>query len=264
MIRIDCHNFASPSFDLRAQVRVAYEALTRDGYVVLDGLLEPERVRGLQNEFSKAYAAYHEDREARDTLEVGNRRFMLSVGLSGKFADRAVYAHPMVLAVVREVLDAEAILESFGAVLSLSGAERQHVHRDGSVLFNLAISTVLPAHALNFALPLIDMNEEHGTTALWPGSHRWQRHDAEASPEIPIVPTGSGVLWDFRTYHSGTPNRSALHRPMIYATYARRWYKDPGNFQKPGQRRLVLDREFLSRVPEDCRDLFSHLRPMQM
>ena len=38
------------------------------------------------------------------------------------------------------------------------------------------------------------------------------------------------MLWDYRTYHSGTANRSDHVRPMVYATYARRWYQDPVNF----------------------------------
>jgi len=240
-------------------VRTAYEALTKEGYVILDHLLDDDCIRSLRDEFDSARTAYNGDREAGDTLEVGNRRFMLPVGLSGRFADRAVYAHSFVVAVIREVLDEEAILESFGAVLSMSGAEQQHVHRDGKPLFNLAISTVLPAHALTFALPLIDMNLDHGTTALWPGSHRWLRHDAQAAPEIPMVPAGSGVLWDFRTYHAGTPNRSGRHRPMVYATYARRWYKDAGNFEKPSQQRLVLSQAFLNDVPKECQALFNHL-----
>jgi hypothetical protein len=46
---------------------------------------------------------------------------------------------------------------------------------------------------------------------------------------------------------------------MLYATYARRWYKDPGNFDKPGQQRLVFDEDFLRSVPPDCRALFAHL-----
>ena len=170
-----------------------------------------------------------------------------------------MYAHAFVAALVREILDVDAILESFGAVLSLSGAKKQHVHRDGSVLFDMAISTLLPPHALTFALPLMDMNQEHGTTAIWPGSHRWQRHDQQRSPELPEVLAGSGILWDFRTYHAGMPNISCSHRPMIYATYARRWYKDPVNFQKAGQQRLVLPPGFLQDVPADCRALFGHL-----
>ncbi|MBS0517260.1 MAG: phytanoyl-CoA dioxygenase family protein [Proteobacteria bacterium] len=260
MIRIDCRGLSTDTLAGSEQMRSAYDCFVRHGYAILDHIVPEEQVEALRQEFNETYACYLSDRKADESLRVSKRRFMVPVALSGGFADPLVYANPYVLAVVREVLDQDAILEAFGAIVSLGGAEVQHLHPDGPPLFNASISALLPAHALTFALPLIEMNNQHGTTAIVPDSHRWQEPQAAAVME-PVVPVGSGIMWDFRLYHRGMPNLSDRTRPMLYATYARDWYQDPINFRKPMQRRLVYEADFLERVPDRARSLFPRLRP---
>ena len=260
MMRIDCRGASGADIAKSEEVRLAYECLVKNGYAILDHVLPEEKVRALSVEFNERYAKYLEASEFDDTVRVGNRRFMIPVDLSGGFGDPLVYANSVVVALIREALDQNAVLESFGAVISFAGARAQHIHRDGPSLFDSAISPMLPAHALTFVLPLVEMNDINGTTALWPGSHRWKKRDESVPPEAPLIPLGSCVLWDFRLYHGGTPNGSDTHRPIVYGTYARRWYQDPSNFEKQAQRRLSYDGDFLRGVPEDSRPLFSHVR----
>ncbi len=241
------------------QVRLAYESLVKQGYVVLDHVIDPGTAEKLHREFLARYHNHLQDSELPGTLKVGNKRYLMAIDLAGGFADCAIYANPVVVAIARMALDENAILESFGAVVSLPGAEQQHIHRDGMPLFDSAISPMLPAHALTLAMPLVDMNERQGSTALWPGSHRWRERNEEVAPLAPDVPAGSCMLWDFRLFHSGTANRSERPRPMIYATFARRWYQDPANFTKKGLQRLSFTPQFLDGVPEDLRSLFYHV-----
>ena len=260
MIRIDCRGLSTEDLAKSEQVQQAYNCLVKNGYAILDHVLPEDKVRDMNLEFNRRYTKYLQNQELEDTRKVGNRRFMVPIDLSGAFGDPLVYAHPFVVAVVRKALDLDAILESFGAVISLPGARAQHIHRDGRLLFDAAISPILPAHALTLVMPLIDMNDVHGTTAIWPGSHRWRERDEQAAPEAPQIPVGSCALWDFRLFHGGTANRSEVHRPILYATYARRWYQDTINFVKATQPRLVFDGDFLARVPEDRQSLFAHVR----
>ncbi len=260
MIRIDCRAITGDDLGTSDHIRQACDALVKDGFVILDHVLPDAVVEALNEEFASAYAQYTEDREADDTLKVGDRRYMVQIGLSGSFRNPLVYANPFVVALVRQTLEDSAILESFGAILSLSGAGRQPVHRDAPTLFNASIAALLPAHAITFALPLIEMNDLHGTTELWRGSHRWQEANEALPSERPTIPVGSCLLWDFRLYHAGTPNRSNRHRPMIYGTYARAWYQDPANFRKAGLYRLVFDRDFVESQTADVQSLFSHIR----
>ncbi len=260
MTRIDCRQIAADATIAQSeQVRLAYESLIKNGYVVLDHVVDAGTAARLNQEFRARYHNYLQDSELPDTMKVGNKRYLMTLDLSGGFADPAIYANPVIVAIARMALDSNAILESFGAVVSLAGAQQQHIHRDSTLLFDAAIAPILPAHALTLAMPLIDMNEHHGTTALWPRSHRWKERDESVPPIAPDVPAGSCILWDFRLFHGGTANRSDQHRPMIYGTFARRWYQDPGNFTKKGLQRLSYPQDFLDGVPEDRRSLFYHV-----
>ena len=50
-------------------------------------------------------------------------------------------------------------------------------HRDGTELFAPSgLDLLLPAVAITVGIPLLEMNQIHGTTALWPGSHRAEKH----------------------------------------------------------------------------------------
>ena len=260
MIRVDCRGVSTDDLANSGEIRAAYDCFVKHGYAILDHVVPEDRIQALLAEFNDRYTQYLRDQEAADSLEVGGRRFMFPLSLSGGFGEPLVYANPLVVALVRSILDTDAILEAYGAIASLSGSEAQHIHRDGPHLFSSEISTLLPAHALTFALPLVEMNDLRGTTALWPGSHRWKSMNNEIAPEIPTIQPGSCLLWDFRLYHSGTENRSGHPRPMVYATYARRWYQDPVNFTKETMQRLVFDPGFIQGVPEDVRPLFSHVR----
>ena len=143
---------------------------------------------------------------------------------------------------------------AYGVVCSLPAAPRQHIHQDGGDLFpQAALNRLLPIVAVTVAIPLLEMNEIHGTTALWPGSHR---DETRASAEIgdePLVREGSCVLWDYRLRHGGTPNRSAVPRPLLYMTYCRPWFMDHKNYRK--QAPLRAPKGFLAELPEDLRRL---------
>jgi len=259
MTRIDCRRIAEAELEQGEELQLACDSITRQGYVICDHVVDAHRAAALNDEFRSRYAAYLEDSERDDTLKVGNRRYMMAIELAGGFAESEVYANRFVVAVARRLLGADAILESYGAVVSLSGATQQHLHRDGLQLFDAQLSPLLPCHALTLAMPLVDMNATNGSTALWPASHRWRVRDENVAPIAPAIAAGSCLLWDFRLYHAGAANRSADHRPMLYATYARRWYRDPANFTKKGQRRLVYGEKFLAGVPADRLRLFGHL-----
>ena len=260
MIRIDCRNVSGEPAKSE-QVRLAHDCLVRNGYAILDHVFPEDKIRALNLEFNEHYARFREDREFEDTVEVGAGRFLVSIDLAGGFGDPFIYANPLVVALVRETLEPDAILEAYGAIVSLPGAVDQEIHRDSPLLFSNEIAPLLPAHALNFGVPLIEMNELHGTTALYPRSHRWKGYDKQPQPELPVVPIGSCILWDFRLFHGGTSNRSNMPRPLLYSTFARRWYQDPVNFSKATQRRLTFEPAFFQNLSDDRRQLFSHIDP---
>ena len=211
----------------------------------------------MRDAFYAKYGEYLNEQEKADALTVGNRRFMITVELEGPFANPLVYANPHLVPVLKAALGPNYVLDNFGVVVSLPGAEQQHMHRDGTPLFNGQLAGMIPVYALTTVFPLIEMNEQHGTTSVVVGTHRYRGDDAD--PEVPVIPEGSAVLWDYRLFHGGTPNRSNQPRPIVYLTYGRKWWRDADNYKSNKQRRLALPDGFLDTVPEEARHLFGQM-----
>ncbi len=258
MIRIDCRGVAPDDAAASEPMRAAIDCFVRHGYAILDHAIAEGKVRALGEEFDRHYRPRLRDEETTESKKVGDARYMIPLRLTHGFADTDVFANPYVVAVVRAVLEEKAIIEAYGAVVSLPGARAQPPHHDAPHLFGPEISALLPAHALTMALPLVEMNDVNGTTMLVPGSHRWRGKDEDGEGIAPTVPLGSCMMWDFRLVHSGTANRSTSARPMVYCTYARPWYRDPVNFRRKPMRRVDFDVGFLETLPEDTQRLLDH------
>jgi Phytanoyl-CoA dioxygenase (PhyH) len=260
MIRIDCRGLPTDSLSGSQPIRDAIDCFVKHGYAILDNVMPEEKIRALNLEFLQSYAHLLHNKETDDSKAVGPSRYMMPLRFTGGFGDPQIFANPYVLAVVREVLEEAAILEAYGAIVSLAGATAQPPHTDGPHLFGARIAAMLPAHALTMALPLVEMNEHRGTTSFWPGSHRWLVRNEQAEQIQPTIPVGSCMLWDFRLFHRGTENVSTGTRPMAYCTYSKSWYRDPVNFyNKRTMKRLMFDKGFLETLPEDARTLLSHV-----
>lgn len=239
-----------------------------DGAVVLEQVFTPTLVEDLANAFDK-YLDGQNHAPWMTTL-VGSRRTMFTVQMEPPFSNPAVYGNPLVMSVVRALLGENFVLDSFGAVCAFPGAEQQHVHQDHRNLFEGQFSVVnLPPHAVTLVVPLMDLDSESGTTAIWPGSHIRpdvrqlelslnQRIDL-SSAMLPTTRTGDCYLMDYRVVHAGTPNRSRRARTILYVTYARAWFRDTDNYAK--QVPIWIDEAELSRVPDEHRSLFRLVVP---
>jgi len=157
------------------------------------------------------------------------------------------------LPVVKAVLGEDARLAYTGLISSFPGSWNQPFHGDGPHLFGNV--TQLPAHALNIFIPLHDVTEELGPTEFLCGSNQLSTAEAlgkclaalgegaaptmpgtlEArkkcstlghAPIRPLLRAGRDVLiYDFRTVHRGTANRSAnTTRRVLYLLYTKPWF----------------------------------------
>ncbi len=238
------------------------KSFRKNGYSVAHNILPPDTVAALRREFEATYPHYwHKDFFSTNSehLKVGSKRYMCHVDLTGGFGSSDVIANPHMLPKIRTLLGADAIIESYGVIVSLPGSKAQHRHRDGQ-LFDGAVGRLIPPHALTLVIPLIEMNAETGSTAFWPGSHLPNPDPGDDVPsETPVIPVGSCALWDFRTLHCGMPNLSSAPRPILYLTYAKSWFRDSKNFSSKDQRRLSINGDFLANLTDEHRPLFSHL-----
>jgi ectoine hydroxylase-related dioxygenase (phytanoyl-CoA dioxygenase family) len=237
----------------RETIERASRSFRMDGALIIENIVDAALIAEARRAFGEGYSYYLDGSEHADALKVGSRRLLITINLEPPFDDPRLFANPYLLPVISAALDNDFVLGAFGIVCSLSSAPAQLRHRDGGLLFSRpGLDLVLPATAITVAIPLLEMNEVHGTTSLWLGSHRDANRLQEEGIE-PVVREGSCMLWDFRLMHGGTPNRGALPRPLLYLTYCRPWFVEHHNFNKKEnqkQKPLLAKISFISGLSE--------------
>ena len=135
------------------------ELFLNDGALLVKKAFSPDHINKPYEEYVGRYADYFEEKDFEDAETVGNKRTMFSVSLEGQFNDPEVYANPLLLPLISRLLNDRAILESFGSVVSLPGAEQQRVHRDMFHLFEPMEGkkdclSLIPPYAITVMIPL--------------------------------------------------------------------------------------------------------------
>lgn len=242
----------------------AVQALNESGVLLLRGIFDRARIQEMHAEYVSKFgdldAARMRERSKAPRpnrfLCVGEQRYELTLDVTGRLGDPAVFASELLQLILRPALGARIQIGSYTTVVSHPGAEIQHIHRDGGALFpDQDLGPTLPPYAINVAIPLIDVSLDIGPTGFWPGSHRWKR-DVQPDPAAIVVEPlmqGDCLLLDYRTFHAGLPNNSTTIRPILYVVYARPWYFDDGNHK--GRRPVNISLEEYSALPERLRDL---------
>jgi hypothetical protein len=86
------------------------------GVLTLKGLLPAERVTALH----EAYAIEYGDIGCRSTgnhiMEVGDKRLMITLGVSGIFAAPEIFAHPVALSIVSPLLGNDCLAPKFSTI----------------------------------------------------------------------------------------------------------------------------------------------------
>jgi len=237
-------------------VEQASSSFRINGALIIENIVDAAIIAEARRAFDERYSYYLSHSDPESMLMVGAGRLQITIKLEPPFDYPSLFANPYLLPVIGAELGDGFVLGSFGIVCSLPSAPAQNRHHDGGVLFRSGIDYVLPATAVTVGIPLLEMNEVHGTTALWLGSHRDRGRLQEESIE-PVVHEGSCMLWDFRLWHCGTPNRSILPRPLLFLTYCRPWFLEP-NFDKrinPKQKPLLATKNFLSNLSQQHQSL---------
>jgi hypothetical protein len=249
----------------RETIEHASRSFRVDGALIIEDIVSTALIAEARGAFAGAYSHYLNGAEHEDVLPVGKQRLSITVKLEPPFDTPELFANPYLLPILAALLDDGFVLGALGVVCSLSSAPAQRPHCDGGILFpNAPLNTLLPAVAITVGIPLLEMNELHGTTGLWLGTHRDpSRSNALRDPSQnstfqeqgiePVVREGACILWDFRLVHGGTANRSAVPRPLLYMTYCRPWFLDHGNFNttsNPKQKPLVAKPNFLADLSE--------------
>ena len=246
-----------------ATARAAYAALANWGAVILRGAFATGTIDGLRSEFAAQFGgqdlagmkALADQPPPTAVTEVGLARFEIVLRMAGAFGPQ-IYANPIITKLLAPLMGGDMRLSGFTAVASYPGADAQRMHRDHAHLFgDRGVGPQLPVYAVNVAVPLVDVDEQTGPTALWPGSHRWPDGVQPPPNSMAVLPfqRGDAILIDYRTAHAGMPNQSAAARPILYMVYARPWFFDDVNH--PGRSPLNMDLAEFSALPDETKPL---------
>ncbi len=246
--------------------QAAQNSLERHGCVILRAVHETSMIDRLRAEFDDQWPDNGEGVFAKQAalpapnpvLKVGEKRYDILLRLKGAFADPYLLGNPLLCRFLVSSLEPKMRLSSATAVVSHPGSAMQHVHRDHGHLYpQSGTRTTLPPHAINVAIPLVDVDLATGPTGICLGSHRWPADRLPQPEEYTVVEfkRGDCILIDYRTMHAGMAHNSTARRPILYLVYARTWFFDENNHQV---------RPALDMAEEDFDALPPPLKPLLM
>lgn len=235
------------------------------GALLLENVFSADMIRNLAEAFRTEYETISKrDLRKRDAL-VGDRRYMITVKIRKPFNDPALYANSLLMPVLEQLLTTHLRIASFGAVASWPGAEAQPIHLDHPPLFDESDwGDQMPPYAITVVIPLVDMDESMGPTAIWPGTHRspdrldrlkmLTQSPSFTDAEMPVTRLGDAYMMDYRVIHGGLPNNSDQIRPILYLVYSRPWFRDGFNFST--QPSVRISKKQRKKVPLRWQGLF--------
>ena len=218
---------------VRGDVAGAARIFREAGFLAIRGGFDPDLIGTLRDAFlARIAAAGHEDPGAQLGMQVGKSRRMVTVPIEGAFANPDLYANPLVLELMRSLLGMNMILSALTCITAFPGAGDQHFHRDHVDLFHEpeVENRMIPPYAVKIHIPLIDLDETTGSTAVVLCSH-FRDTPPEKGESVPCYPkVGDLYVTDYRLWHHGTPNRSDQVRPILNIVYNRPWFVDVNNY----------------------------------
>jgi ectoine hydroxylase-related dioxygenase (phytanoyl-CoA dioxygenase family) len=211
------------------EVSAAHEQIERDGYAVLERVLEPSQCDELIDDLVRLESEL-------GTVPAGNSfegaatwRIYNLLAHGPRY--EAIPVDERVLAVVESVLDDGCLVSSLSSISIGPGERAQPIHADDQLI---PLPKPHPPTVCNTMWALTDFTEANGATRLVPGSHRADHSPAYGS-EHPSVPAemarGSVLVWHGSLWHGGGANRTAERRWGIAMNYCAGWVRQQENQQ---------------------------------
>ena len=258
--RPDVLSFRRNVGEMADEVATALQAIERDGYAIIEGVLDPsgcdeliaDLVR-LESELGTVPAG--NSFEGAATWRIYN---LLAYGPRYE----AIPVHARVLPIVEGVLDEGCLVSSLSSIAIGPGEQAQPIHADDQLI---PLPKPHPPTVCNTMWALTDFTEANGATRLVSGSHLADHSPAYGS-EHPSVPAemerGSVLVWHGSLWHGGGANRTAARRWGIAMNYCAGWIRQQENQQLGLPLRTVAG--FPPRLQELCgfgiyRGLMGHI-----
>jgi ectoine hydroxylase-related dioxygenase (phytanoyl-CoA dioxygenase family) len=214
------------------------DALTADGAVIVEGLLDDDLLGRFNTELDPLLEAARPDegRFVNDAVAgfFGDRtRHVLGVAGKSRIFATEVLTHPVYRAVCGEVLlpNCARYRLNIAHVMDRGpGSVRQWPHRDEQVWNQIPLPH--PEVQLASVIALVDFTADNGATVVVPGSHRWddrERRPTEDEWVAAEMPAGSAVIYLGSTIHAGGSNTTDGWRRGMHVSYCLGWLRTEEN-----------------------------------
>ncbi|MDR3512559.1 MAG: phytanoyl-CoA dioxygenase family protein [Caulobacteraceae bacterium] len=225
--------------------------LSAHGVVVIEGLLDPARLKQLKGQLAPWFAAA----EVGEGPFFGRRTRRFGSLLAKAPASAELALEPLALGPIEALLKADGACDEIELNLTQAiaidpGEAAQVLHRD-ETLWPVRLAFERMA---NVMWALDDFTLENGATRLIPGSHLWDRTRAPAPGEAvaATAPAGSAVIWLGGVLHGGGANRSDAVRHGLVVSYRLGWLAPAERLQ------LVTPRATAAALPERLQRLLGY------
>ena len=198
-------------------------ALMRDGYVVIERVLDAQTCEAIRVECARLLGA-----AGRNAFEGFKTQRLYNVLAKTRIFDDLI-DHPRLLALLDRLFEPNYLLSQAQAINIKPGEEPQQLHFDDSFY---KVPRPRPALAASVIWAIDEFTAENGATAIVPKSHTWDGATLPTQEQtIPcVMPAGSMVVFLGTFWHGGGANRTARDRLAFTNQYCAPWLRTQENF----------------------------------
>jgi ectoine hydroxylase-related dioxygenase (phytanoyl-CoA dioxygenase family) len=240
------------------------------GFTILPELLSAGQCQAVRD----ALAAHSNGLRGRNDFEGYRTERVYSLLARGAiFADLA--AHPAILALLDETLEANYLLSAGLSIDLHPGETPQAIHYDDSFY---PVPRPRPPVSMGVIWAIDEFTGQNGATQIIPGSHKWgdptpdglpDEHEIKTPRNGPahreariaalesrlvdaVMPAGSALVFPGTLWHRGGGNRSGAHRLALTLQYCAPWARQQENMM------LAVPREITRTLPPRVRELMGY------
>lgn len=222
-----------------SDVSTLAEIVSRDGGLVLTGVLTPEEVQAVNQDLEPLVSVLPMGNFGAEVSSVTKRSVADEKQYSGSRTKHLQHCYKRSRIYREKVLGSEVLAGYLGAILPVKigtpslyasvvieicpGEKAQGLHRDGEAFFApLGLNHAGGVcYLVNCLLALTDISEEMGATRVIPGSHRWEDFTDFGSQEqtVPVtMKAGDMFLYNGKVLHGGGANTTQDRPRRVLAT----------------------------------------------
>lgn len=230
-----------------AAVEAAMAEVNENGFVILHDLISDEVIDRIRTETAPLLRF-----DGRTEFEGYRTRRIYSV-IEKTLSCNAIVEHPMVLALLDQVLMPNYLLSQLQVIDVHAGEIRQPLHHDDG-FYPLARPRSPVGAALIWALD--DFTADNGATLVYPKSHLWgdvPSADIDVEQMVPaVMPAGSAVFFLGTLWHCAGANRTNRSRLAATTQYCEPWARQQENYS------LAISRERAKQCSDTVQSLLGY------